>query len=367
MKDFVIFVLLFVAARAALSLLQFRLRGKRIKPVFRGLIIAAKALTAIAFGALVLAGPVQLRKVQPLMMAAYVVLLADAAADLLCSVIFAVCKKSRSFGVIQAVSVCFCVLFFIYGFMNMQIVKPQVHTFTSEKLKSDHKIVFAADLHVGSAQLFSTTEKTVEAMKAEQADGVILGGDIMDDYTTKDEMQQAFALFKDFGCPVYYIYGNHDLQGHAKYANGLQYTREEFEQALLDNGIILLNDKFARLAPDVLILGRNDISASDERISAPELVNPDFDSYLVVADHQPSEFVEKNLTVGTDLQLSGHTHAGQLFPLNLLYKVIGYVEGEYQESGATLVVSAGACGWREPLRTASHCYYEVINLQPAME
>ena len=365
MKLFVIYFLLFVAARAALSLLQFLLRGKTIKPVVRGLLIAAKALFAIALAVLPMAGPVQLRPVQPLMMAAYVVLLADAAADLICSILFAVRKKKRSFGAFQAVSVCLSVLFLIYGFFNMQTVKPQTYTFTSEKLTSEHKIVFAADLHVGSAQLFSTTQKTVEAMKAEQADCVILGGDIMDDYTTKDEMQQTFALFKDFGCPVYFIYGNHDLQGHADYAIGLQYTRDEFEQALQDNGIILLADTFARLAPDVLILGRNDISAAEERVSAVDLVNPDFDSYLVVVDHQPSEFVTKNMTVGTDLQLSGHTHAGQLFPLDLFYNLIGYVKGEYKEQNAVMIVSAGACGWRVPLRTAAHCNYEVITLQPA--
>lgn len=142
MKLFVIYFLLFVAARAALSLLQFLLRGKTIKPVVRGLLIAAKALLAIALAVLPLAGPVQLRPVQPLMMAAYVVLLADAAADLICSILFAVRKKKRSFGVFQAVSVCLSVLFLIYGFFNMQTVKPQTYTFTSEKLTSEHKIVF---------------------------------------------------------------------------------------------------------------------------------------------------------------------------------------------------------------------------------
>lgn len=365
MKQFILFILLFLAARIVLSLLQFLLRKKEIKPVVRGLLIAAKALTAVAAAALVLAGPVQLRPVQPLMMALYVVLLADAAADLIYAFILTLRKKKRSFAVFQAVSVCCSVLFFAYGFFNMQIVKPHQHTFTSDKLTASHKIVFAADMHVGSAQLFSTTQKTVEAMKAESADCVILGGDILDDYTTKEEMQQMFALFRDFGCPVYFIYGNHDLQGHAEYAIGLQYTQDELEHTLQDNGITLLKDEFAQLSPDVLILGRNDISAGEQRISAIELANPSPDAYLIVVDHQPTEFVKKNLTIGTDLQLSGHTHAGQLFPLNLLYGLIGYVHGEYQENGAVIVVSAGTCGWREPLRTAAHCNYEVITLQSA--
>ena len=367
MKNFISFIFMIAAARAALSLLQFFLRKKTIRPVFRGLMIVAKALLAIALAALPMAGPVVLRPVQPLMMAAYVVFLADAAADLLYSVFLAIRKGKRSFGVFQAVSVCCCALFFLYGFLNMQIVKPKDHTYTSDKLTDTHKIVFAADIHVGSAQLFSTTQKTVESMKAQQPDCVILGGDIMDDYTTKEEMQQTFALFRDFGCPVYFVYGNHDLQGHAEYAIGPQYTQAEFEQTMKDNNVTLLKDDFVRLAPDVLILGRNDISAADERINAAEMQNPDPGAYLVVVDHQPSEFVKKNMTLGTDLQLSGHTHAGQLFPLDLLYSLIGYVYGDYEADGAVMNVSAGACGWRVPLRTAAHCNYEVITLQPAAE
>ena len=366
MKTFVIFILLFFAVRAALSFVQFLLRKKKMKPAVRGLLIAAKALIAVAAAALPMAGPVQLRPVQPLMMALYVVLFADAAADLIYAVVLAVSKKKRSFGVFQAVSVCCCVLFFVYGFFNMQIVQPHTYSFASEKLTEAHKIVFAADVHVGSAQLFSTTEKTVETIKAEQPDCVILGGDIFDDYTTKEEMERTFALFRDFGCPVYFIYGNHDLQGHAEYAIGHQYTQDEFEQTMQNNGIILLMDEFVTLAPDVLVLGRNDISAGADRADAASLVNPNPDAYLILADHQPTDFIKQRETISMDLQLSGHTHAGQLFPLNLLYEVIGYVYGEYVERDTAMIVSAGACGWREPLRTAAHCNYEVINLCPLL-
>ena len=98
MKNFISFIFMIAAARAALSLLQFFLRKKTIRPVFRGLMIVAKALLAIALAALPMAGPVVLRPVQPLMMAAYVVFLADAAADLLYSVFFlAIRKGKRSF------------------------------------------------------------------------------------------------------------------------------------------------------------------------------------------------------------------------------------------------------------------------------
>ena len=323
MNLFVLLVLLFAVSEAVLTVVQFLLRKRSFKPAVRVVLIVCKLLLAIAFAVLVLAGPVQLRVVQPLMMAAYVALFADGVADLCYGLFCHFSGKKRSFGGEKVVSLVFGAAFLVFGILNMQTVSAKYHTITSEKLKNVHKIVFAADIHVGSAQPFSVTQKTVEAIKSEQPDAVVLGGDICDDYTTKAEMQDTFALFKDFGCPVYYVYGNHDLQGHAEYANGLQYTEAEFEQSITQNGII----------------------------------------YLVVADHQPGG-AKDNLAVGTDLQISGHTHAGQLFPLRWFYALIGYVYGEYQVEDATLVVSAGTCGWRMPLRTEAHCQYDVITLKP---
>ena len=67
--------------------------------------------------------------------------------------------------------------------------------------------------------------------------------------------------------------------------------------------------------------------------------------------------------VGADLQLSGHTHAGQLFPLKTLYALAGLnVVGDYRIDGNDLYVSSGVSGWYLPLRNESHCYYEVFEL-----
>ena len=363
MGIFISWTLMFIAAEAIVTAVQFLLRKKEIKPVLRVVLIVVKVLLAIAFAVLPMAGPVQLRPAQPLMMALYVVLFTDALADIVYSIICAVRKTERKFNVEKLISLSLGVLFFVYGTVNMQIVLPNYHTYESEKLTEAHKIIFAADIHVGSAQTFSTLEKEVRAMAAEKPECIILGGDITDDYTTKEEMEKAFELFGNCGVPVYYLYGNHDRQKHAEYANGLQFTAEELEQTIENSGVIVLRDEYAELAPDLLLLGREDISEGGERAKAETLTNPSPEKYLIVADHQPFEFKE-NLVTGTDLQLSGHTHAGQLFPLCALYSVIGYAYGDFTEGDAIMNVSAGACGWRVPLRTEKHCYYEVITLKP---
>ena len=363
MNIFITWTLLFIAAQAIVSVIQFMLRKKEIKPAIRVVLIILKALLSIAFAVLPMAGPIQLRPVQPIMMALYAVLLTDAAADMIYSIICAFRKTERKFIVAKTISLVLGVAFFIYGTVNMQIVLPNYHIYTSTKLTAEHKIVFAADIHVGSAQTFATLEKEVQAMTAEKPECIILGGDIIDDYTTKEEMEKNFALFGNCGVPVYYLYGNHDRQKHAGYANGVQFTAEELEQTIRNSGVTVLKDEYAEIAPDLLLLGREDISEDGGRAEAETLTNPAPEKYLIVADHQPFEFKENSVT-GTDLQLSGHTHAGQLFPLCALYSVIGYAYGDFSEGGAVMNVSAGACGWRVPFRTEKHCYYEVITLQP---
>ena len=364
MNVFVVFSLWFLAAQALLTAISFPLRKKSVKPALRVLLIVGKALLAVLFAFLVLAGPVQLRILQPFMMALYVALLADAFADAVFSVLAAVRKKERrSFAVRAAGFVC-GVLFFVFGVVNMETVKPEYHTYTSGKLQTEHTVVFIADLHVGSAQPFSVTEKTINEVKSLHPDATILGGDIVDDYTTKEEMEETFRLFADFDTPVYYIYGNHDRQGHAEYAGGRKFTPEELESAMTQNGVTVLRDSYAEIAPDLLVLGREDISEGEGRTNIASLANPSPEKYLIVADHQPAAFNE-NLSVGADLQLSGHTHAGQLFPLGVLYPLIGYCSGDYTEGSAVMNVSAGACGWRMPLRTQAGCHYEVVQLKPA--
>lgn len=361
MNIFIKWALLFLAAQLILSIIQILTRKREIKPSVRGVIIAVKFLLAIAFAVLPLAGPIQMRPVQPFMMAMYAALFADAVGDTVYSVYCAVKKKERKFSFAKTVSLILGILFFVYGTVNMEIVTPQYHTYKSEKLSRTHKVVFAADIHVGSAQPIAVLEKEAKAMADEKPEAIILGGDITDDYSTFGDMENAFRIFGETGVPVYYIYGNHDRQKHAEYANGRQFTEEELVSTAGKYGITVLKDEFTELGDDLLLLGREDIS--EERADAETLTNPAPEKYLIIADHQPFEFKE-NAVLGTDLQLSGHTHAGQLFPLKMFYSLIGYAYGEFEEGNAKMFVSSGACGWRVPFRTDSRCRYEVITLEP---
>ena len=358
MMTFGSWIALFFIVQAVLTAVQYFTARKPVKLPVRIVLILAKALIAAAFALLVMAGPVFLRPVQAVLTAIYAVLLPDAAADLLTLLLY---RKKRRFAHLKLASLILGAVFFVYGTVNMQIVTPEYHAFTSPKLSESHRIVFVSDLHVGSSQSFDTTRRTIEKIGAEHPDFVILGGDITDDYTTKPEMEETYRLFGALGVPIYYIDGNHEIVQHPEYGE-IEYTYDELLGALEQNSIAILRDEYAELSSDLLLLGREDLADPSKRQPAEK---PDTEQFLLVADHQPTS-IEEHLALGSDLQLSGHTHAGQFFPLRLLYPLFTPTYGEYEyDGGAKLIVSAGASGWRFPFRTEAHCSFEVVDLLPA--
>ena len=366
MKTFLLWILFFLAAEAVLTILRYALRKRKVKPAGRIFLIVLKAVLATGFAGLVMGGPVFLRPIQIPLVAVYAALLPDAAADLIGSIWCAIRRRERTFGTITLLSLVLGIAFFSYGTVNMQIVRPNYSSFRSEKLTQEHRLVFVADLHVGSAQSFETTRRTIEKIGAEQPDFVILGGDITDDYTSKEEMEETYRLFGALGIPVYYIDGNHEVVQHGKYIRGgLPYTAQELTEAIEGSGVVILRDAYVELAPDLLLLGREDMAAKGKRAEAEELPVPSPEKFLLIADHRPDSIGEHE-TLCADLQISGHTHAGQLFPLRWLEAPFMRVVGEFRyDSGAVLLVSAGACGWRAPFRTEAGCRFEVITLLPA--
>ena len=363
MNTIITWCLWLLLAETNLCAVQLIFRKREIKNKTRIIFSVTEFLFAAIFAVLVMAGPVMLRKVQPLMTALYAVLLPNAVISLAYSVFLSVSKKKFKFRINKCISVIFTVIFVLLGTVNSQTISASYHTYSSSKLNSEHKFVFVSDIHYGNAQNKETVFEMVDNIKAEDPEFIILGGDVTDDYTTKEEMTEIFEYFAgDNSIPIYFIYGNHDRQPHCNYANGQQYTVEELENTLSECGIILLQDDYAIISDDISLLGREDMSEKESRKDISALTTPLPSSYLIIADHQPVD-VENNMNIGADLQLSGHTHAGQMFPLKVFYNLlICDACGDYSYGDSNLNVSPGSSGWRFPFRTEAKCQYEVIKL-----
>ncbi|MCR4644656.1 MAG: metallophosphoesterase [Oscillospiraceae bacterium] len=363
---YILWFLLTAAWIAALTAAQVPLRKRRLVPV-RIILAVVKILLGMLAANLVMIQDIGYHFwVCYVLTACHIALYGDALGDLLI-LPFVIAGKRESYALPQGIlCTALAVSYLVFGTVNMQLVTAERLTFRSEKLTEGKRIVFVSDLHVGSSQSLATTDKTIRMIAEEEPDLVLLGGDIVDEYTTKEEMNWVFSQFGALDAPVYYIYGNHDRQDRNELTGGALYTPEELETALQDSGLRVLRDEWIRFSEDLVILGREDVSRP-ERLPLAEIPARPEDAFVLLVDHAPyqTEEIEQS---GADLQLSGHSHAAQLFPLLVLYDLTGYeAYGTYLHGATTLYVSPGASGWCMTFRSEKRCSYAVISLMPEMD
>ena len=290
----------------------------------------------------------------------YTALFADAATELVFLIIRLIKKNGVKMLVRFIAGMAVTLAFLAYMVVNSQVVTPKIHTYTSDKLERDHKIVYISDLHYGNTQTKETVEKALDDIKNEEPELLLLGGDITDEFTSKEDMEYIYEQIGSLGIPTYFTYGNHDRQNHSADVGGRTYSDSELENAITSNGIRILCDEYVEL-DDIVILGREDYDC-DKRIDVEELEARPNGKYVINLDHSPYQYDDIAAT-GADLQLSGHVHAAQLFPLSFIYSLaVDNIYGDYRSENIDIYVSSGISGWCFPLRSEAHCNYEVINL-----
>ena len=352
--------------------------GKRTRPVLRIAVFVLKLLL-IPFCALLVAA---LETSLPythcdLLCAVYAALMGDVAASIIGYVVQrrrtsrgksgssaeSSARDSSALKLRAALSFVLCFALVAYGIGNARHVVMKEHGYSADGLVASHTFAFAADFHVGAAQDFGVLEDFCNQVNAAAPEFVILGGDVTDELTSYEDMREAYRILSGIEAPTYFIYGNHDRQLKWSIVGERTYSDEQLVSAICDANITILADDYVRIAPDLVILGREDISAPDARVPYAQLRNPyEGQGALLVADHQPYDN-EQLLAQDSALQVSGHTHAGQLFPLQAIYRILGLqAYGEFAYPGTTLYVSAGESIWGYPLRTEEHCEWDLITL-----
>lgn len=258
------------------------------------------------------------------------------------------------------------VLFLGYGYYNINHVVATNYELSSDKI-NDLKIIEIADLHMSTSINIDELKRYCDEMSELNADIVVLAGDIFDENTPLEDMMEASKILStiDNDLGIYYVYGNHD---NGRY-DGMTFGPEEIKENLEKNGITVLDDEVVCL-DDVNIIGRKDASfwGENPRLSSEELyqkIPEDKKSnYTILLDHQPLDLNE-NADVGVDLQLSGHTHGGQLFPMGIIQSLASdtLVSGSREIGDFTAITSSGIAGWRYPIKTGARSEYVVINIK----
>ncbi len=255
------------------------------------------------------------------------------------------------------------VLLLGYGAANMASFRTAEYGFTSDKLTENFTAYFISDTHYATVQSPVLLARMAEEISEACPDVLILGGDMVEENTSREAMAELFEILgnvkTEYG--VYYIYGNHDRQ---TYSQNPKYTDSELRAAIEGAGIKILQDGVENLPCGVSLLGREDKSQNRAELAAlTDRAEPG--NYRIVLDHQPSDLAEIE-ACGVDLGLSGHTHAGQIWPLGWFFRLLNSpCYGEYSSGNSTMVVSSGFTGWGYPLRTQGHC--EAVKISVAAE
>jgi predicted MPP superfamily phosphohydrolase len=128
-------------------------------------------------------------------------------------------------------------------------------------------------------------------------------------------------------------------------------------------GIHLLRDEAILVDSAIYIVGRDDRSNPHRKPIKEILKGLNTNKPLILLDHQPYH-LEEAANAGVDFQFSGHTHRGQVFPINLITDAIYEKSHGYLKKGNTnIYVSSGLGIWGGKFRIGSQSEYVVINLQ----
>jgi len=217
------------------------------------------------------------------------------------------------------------------------------------------KIVHACDLHLGPVWRLSFYEKLVKKINKLQASAVFITGDLFDGMEADFSWLNinSFKIKATEG--VYYSLGNHDEMLGSKTVNEL----------LGANGIkVLENDMLEKNG--LQIIGLNSFHHLKYDIEATIIKQLSYSSSKpsILMLHEPVSLA-KIQSLGIDLQLSGHTHGGQMFPNNLINKILylGHDFGLFKKGDFHLNVSSGAGTWGPPLRLFSRSEIVEITLR----
>lgn len=225
---------------------------------------------------------------------------------------------------------------------------------TGGKLDRPLKAVVVSDLHLGYGIGNRELARWVEMINAEQPDVILIPGDVIDNSLRPLEETGTADVLRGMKAKhgVWVSPGNHE------YISGM----ERSVRFLRSAGLNVLRDESVLVDSSLYIVGRDD-RTNRERKPLHELLAPlDRDKPVVLLDHQPVA-LEGLAGAGVTLQVSGHTHRGQVWPISWITDAMfEKSNGLLQKDGTDIYVASGLGIWGGKFRIGTRSEYAVIEM-----
>ncbi len=252
--------------------------------------------------------------------------------------------------------------FSLAGFFSALDIRPVKVTLQSSGISGETgrlRIVQISDVHVGLTVRSNRLRKIAEVIRKAEPDLIVSTGDLVD-----GQMDSIAGLAKILR-ELQPRYGKYAVTGNHEFYAGLSHALDFTSRA----GFTVLRGERVNIPGVISIVGVDDptgrqMGMHGGKTEAELLPGLPRDTFVLLLKHQPA--LENGSTGLFDLQLSGHTHGGQIFPFGLLVKLFfPRTAGLYSlADGSSLYVSRGTGTWGPPIRVLSPPEVTVIDLVP---
>jgi predicted MPP superfamily phosphohydrolase len=221
------------------------------------------------------------------------------------------------------------------------------------------RVVQISDVHVGRIVRDDRLERIVDKVNALKPDLIVITGDLVD--ADPSHMEDMIPVLQKLRAPhgVFAVPGNHE------YFAGIGRSQAMVERA----GVTMLRNQFVTVAGGLQLVGRDD--PVGPRITGrpiPSLAEIarrlDRSLPAILLYHTPNTTLPELNDCGIGLQLSGHTHRGQLWPFNFIVKKIYKTHyGLFSDGNTHIYVSRGTGTWGPPMRVGARPEITLITLR----
>jgi predicted MPP superfamily phosphohydrolase len=242
--------------------------------------------------------------------------------------------------------------------VNVKEIPLEIHKTVAGK--KEFKVLMASDIHLGALMGERREKVLLNIVKKQSPDLVLICGDLIDSEIAPVLRKNLGRHIQEIEAPmgVYAVTGNHE------YIGGIEKSLEYLKSI----NIRVLKDEVVTLPNGIQVVGRNDRSAGGfganrQKPLAELLSGIDHNKPIIVMNHQPYSLGEAEKE-SVDLHLSGHTHNGQLWPLNYVTRAIFEVSWGYLKKGNShFYVSSGFGTWGPSVRTGNRPEVVVFDLK----